>query len=174
MALAEERRPEMKKEDIIEIFNNNKELFIELKSQILKNPKATQISRLAPPGVNRINYNNVGQGLIDFKRVEKQFGIEESWLREMFRKMDRIGCEFLQKTYVYEDTAPSQYQGKRFDVLEFIIEPGGIFGPDADKGIAFYTHSYIPETKEKGFQGEFIFYNYFDRIEGNWYVFSRR
>lgn len=173
-AIKEGQRPEMEKQRIVESFQKKKPVFVELRDRMLQNPKVTQISRLKPPGVNRVNYTNIGQGLFDYRGVEKKFGIKEEWLKEMFGKMDGIGCVFLQKSYVYEDSDPSIYQGKKHEVLEFVLESGGFFGPDWTKGIAYYPYGYMPKTREDGYGGQWIFYKYFNKVEGDWYVYSRK
>ena len=113
--------------------------------------------------------------VISYEYVQKEFGIKEGWLREMFDKMEKLGCGLLEESYIYEDIDPSsKYNPPRHEVLEFELESGGFFGPDWTKGIAYYPYSYMPKTQEDGHEGKWIFYQYFNKIEDNWYVFSRR
>jgi hypothetical protein len=173
-AIKEKQRPEMKKERIIEVFQKNKPFFFDLKDQMLQNPKAKQIGFGHPPGAHLINLKWIGKEEFSYEGVEKKFGIKEKWLRTMFEKMKEIDCMLLQKSYVYEDVGPSDYQPPRYESVEFVLEGGGFFGPDWTKGIAYYPHSYMPKTREDGYEGQWIFYNYLNKVEGDWFVFSRR
>lgn len=174
-AIKEKQRPEMKKENIVEVFHKNKPLFIELKDRMLKNSKATQIAFGNPPGAHLINFKWIGKEKFSYEYVQQEFGIEGGWLKGMFDEMEKLGCGAIEKSYVDEDINPLlEYRPPRHEVLEFELEAGGFFGPDWTKGIAYYPYDYMPKTRENGFGGQWVFYQYFNKVEDNWYVFSRR